>query len=114
MHCYCNACYENGVINDPLRHRPDRRRVTSLGEQIAQMFQELRGLKNLSLAEMAEKSGIKAKRIERIEGAQAVPFISELKAMAEALELPLHKIVGEAEDREGRAQKERNETEPGG
>lgn len=63
----------------------------------------MREAKGLSIEELAKRAEMKPKRVEKIEAALILPFITELEAMANALDTKFWKIMEEAENRDERA-----------
>ena len=103
LHRYYNADCADGVIRVPFStDRPNRRVLTRLDEHIAEVLHEIRIKKGLSPEEVADKAQIKTKRIMRIEQAFALPFITELEAMANALDVKFWQVMKEAEERRAR------------
>jgi len=66
--------------------------------QIGQKLRELRQAKNLSQADMQQRTGLLRCYTSRVECGYTVPTIETLEKYARALESPLYKFFGEGEE----------------
>jgi transcriptional regulator with XRE-family HTH domain len=73
------------------------RRKADLSEQFAQVVKKHRELKGISKSALAEKSGLHQTYIGLLERGQRSPNLDTAKAIADALNVPLAKLVAESE-----------------
>lgn len=65
--------------------------------KLGAMFREIRVYKGLSMAALAEKAGVGESTIYMLEKERGYPRIDTVMLIAEGLEVPLSKIIEEAE-----------------
>lgn len=66
-----------------------------MAREIAERIKELRGSMKLTQSRFAELTDLSEDSIGKIERGAAVPTISTLKRIAEALKMPLSELLGE-------------------
>jgi transcriptional regulator with XRE-family HTH domain len=73
-------------------------------ERVARAVREARERQGMSLRRVATRAGVSASLISHIEHGRAVPSLSTLRALAQALEIPVADLfVGDPPDVDGRA-----------
>ncbi len=74
-----------------------RRRRLEFSDAFALVLEKHRTAKKLSKQELAQKAGLHQTYIGMIERGVSNPSLDAANAIAEALELPFSKLIGEAE-----------------
>jgi len=99
----CRRCKKPLEVEQPVAAAPGPVLVTetvedSSGPQVARAVRELRRRRSLSQRQLAGRMQVPRTYISKIENARAVPTLSSLQRLADALEVPLTELLADRRD----------------
>jgi transcriptional regulator with XRE-family HTH domain len=99
----CRRCKKPLEVEQPVAATPGPVLVTespeeSSGPQVARAVRELRRRRNLSQRQLAGRMQVPRTYISKIENARAVPTLSSLQRLADALEVHLTELLADRRD----------------